>query len=326
VWLEVENAYPSEAAADDWYLREYAPDGRPGLTFYWAWMEGRRGHAYGPAHPWEARFCLLVDRAPEPRTPSLPVRFWADGANWWVENRYYRLCLGRSQGGQLRGLWVAGQTQSLVEQARTYTDYGLLPDLTDSLGRKMRAVGSSERDLEPDCWLDADQQELRLHFRSYLRWGPYCQVADPRVEYETVWHLTAGPTIRVQHRARPLVAVRPQQRAFLAQTLSVPAVQRWQVAWAGRSVAGGPGQDKPGRVWQSAASPGPLQHLEITTGRGRLRLGNLQPWGEGPQNVFLLRSGEGDSYVIFLAMLDGQPVDLDARWRGYSYELTVGAP
>jgi hypothetical protein len=204
----------------------------------------------------------------------------------------------------------------------TYTDYGILPESVDSLGNRNRSMGSTQSDLEPDCWIEPGPKELRLHFRGYMREGAWVTIAYPRVQYETIWHFTSGPRIGVEHRVRPLVDVGPETRAFLAQTLRVPELVGWQAVVEGKAYQGRPASDPAERVWQSAAAGGPVERFVLTTARGKAILDGLKPWGEPPQNCFLLKGGDG-TYVIFLAMLDGQPADLDARWRGYSYTLEV---
>jgi len=321
VWVELLD-YPGRDDLEDIYLREYLPDGRPGLGAYLAWMEGRSGRELTPEKPLRARFRVLVNREPLPRRVLLPVNFRADGSNWWIENQHYRCCIGRSAGGQLRGLWVAGAKEPILGPAMTYTDYGILPESVDSLGNGSRSMGSTQSDLEPDCWIEPGPKELRLHFRGYMREGAWVTIAYPRVQYETIWHFTSGPRIGVEHRVRPLVDVGPETRAFLAQTLRVPELVGWQAVVEGKAYEGRPASDPAERVWQSAAAGGPVERFVLTTARGKAILDGLKPWGEPPQNCFLLKGGDG-TYVIFLAMLDGQPADLDARWRGYSYTLEV---
>lgn len=321
VWVQMVD-YPGREDVEDIYLREYLPDGRPGLAAYLAWMEGRTGRELSPQRPLKVAFRVLVGREPLARRIALPVNFWADGSNWWVENGHYRVCIGRSSGGQLRGAWAASGKEPILGSAMTYTDYGILPDSADSLGNRHRTMGSTSADLEPDCWIEPSLEELRLHFRGYLREGAWTTIARPRVQYETIWHFTGGPEILVEHRVRPLIEPRPAARAFLAQTLKVPQVQGWEAIVGGTAYTGRPDTDPANRVIQSAVIGGAAEKFTLTTARGKVVLGNLKPWGEGPQNCFLLKSNDG-SYTIFLAMLDGQPVDLDARWRGYSYTLEV---
>ncbi len=266
----------------------------------------------------------MVDRPPQPRPVKLPVQFRADGANWYVQSKHYRVCLARSGGGELRGLWTARGEQPIIEHARTYTDYGILADSTDSLGRKSRTTGSTEQDLEPDCWIEPGEGELRLRFCGYMRQAHrWRNIVSPRVQYETVWHFDGSPRIKVEHRARPLIAPQPQCKAFLAQVFSVPETQAWQATAGGRGYSGGADQDPSGRVLQSKLIGATVDNMELTTARGKVRLEHLRGWGETPQNVFLLRSADSPTYTMFLAMLDGQPVDLDARWRGYAYDLVV---
>jgi hypothetical protein len=319
LWLELSGG---TADLDDVYLREYAPDGSPRLAAYLAWMEGRAGRELSPDHPFRLRFRLLLDREPRRIRPAMPVALRSDGANWWVENGHYRACIGRSAGGQLRALYARGSTVPAAERAVVYTDYGILPDGADSLGDRMATRGSTEADLEPDCFLEWDARELRMRFRGYMREGSWTTLTSPRVQYETVWHFGSGAAIGVETRSRVLAELKTGQRAFLAQALQISGTLRWRAEVGGRQLSGAPGTDAADRLFQTLALGAPLGALALHTRAGDVILRNLRPWGEAPQNVFLLHGG-GESYTAFLAMLDGQPVDLDPRWRGFRYDLEV---
>jgi len=309
------------------YLREYDPEGNPGLTAYLEWMAGRSGRALDPQEPFAARFTLSVGGLPQARAVELPVRFWADGANWYVESDHYRACLARSEGGQLRGLWAPGQERSIVSQARTYTDQGLLGLVYDSLGGEQKATGSTSGEFESDCWIEPGPGELRVRFRGYMRVDQmFRSLASPRIQVETVWHFTGGPRIGVEHRARAMIQPRGQDKGFLSQVLSVADVRSWRAKTGAEEQAGAPATDGAGRIMQTRETGGDLDYVELAAQSGTLRLDNLRPWGDGPQNVFLLRERDRANYVVFLAMLDGTPTDFDARWRGYAYDLAVTGP
>lgn len=323
LWLEFDE-YPSDAIVDDIYLREYAPDGRPGLTAYVAFMEGRHGHSLSPDKPFTLRFRLLLDSEPRPRKLRLPVVLRADGANWYLEGAGYALCIARSSGGQARWLAPMPHRRPVCGKMYTYSDHGIFDQWTDSFGRKLRVTGSTDGDLEPDCWINPSVGELRLRFRGYMRQaGNWRNIASPRVEYETVWHFDRSPRIRVYHRARPLTTPRHGRKAFLAQVIELPRVRRWAVLARGKALSGSPKEDQAGRVIESRRIGRTVDGFTIDTQTGRFRLQGLRAWGEAPQNVFLLRVRDRPDYRIFLAMLDGQPVDLDARWRGFTYELVA---
>jgi hypothetical protein len=115
----------------------------------------------------------------------------------------------------------------------------------------------------------------------------------------------------------------PPTSAFLAQVIPLPAVSSWTAIAADKTYTGGPAHDPPARVLESAHIGKPISSFALTTAGGKLHVDNLKPWGEAPQDVFLLRSGDSPSYSLFFAMLSGAPVPLDARWRGFSYDLSV---
>ncbi|MCD6351434.1 MAG: hypothetical protein J7M26_04855, partial [Armatimonadetes bacterium] len=321
VWLELLD-YPSDQVLDDIYLREYAPDGKAGLTSYLAWMAGRQGRELSPQKPFLLRFRLRVGPPPQPRSVKLPVRFWADGARWRVENRYWSLALARNEGGQLRTLQPAGGEATVLNLAYTYTDYGILPMATDPLGRKYKEVGTTRKDPEPDCWIRPSPDELQVHFRGLMRrQRMFRSLASPLIQYELVYHFTAGPRVRVEHRVRAMVQPRGDTKAFLAQVLPVPAVRQWRAKVAGQELSGAPDSDAAGRVIESRKLGGPMESLRLDTAAGTLVLDNISSWGEAPQNLFLVRHRDRPDYVIFLAMLDGVPAPLDARWHGVAYDL-----
>ena len=324
LWFDFPS-YPGDGALDDAYLREYGPDESPGLAATFAWMEGRHGRALSKAEPFRLDLDLYTDSEPRWRyTYTLPVRFHTEGANWYAENDHYRAVIRRSKGGELTSLCLPGSDKSVVgAPAFTYTDFGLLGKGGDSMGTLSNTVGTSAGDLEPDCWVEGNPTELRLHFRSYLRDTSWAGVTSPRIEYETIWHLSASPRIHVEHRVRPMVGNGPPTAAFLAQVLPLPAVSSWTAVAEGTAYSGSPAKDPPARVIESSRLGKPISSFAITTAAGKLHLDDLKPWGEGPQNVFLLRSGDGPTYSLFLAMLSGAPVPLDARWRGFSYDLSV---
>ena len=316
--------YPGDGALDDAYLREYGPDESPGLAATFAWMEGRHGRALSSERPFTLALNLLPDREPARVAPTLPVRFHTEGANWIAENDHYRVAIRRAKGGQITSLTLPGSDKSVTgDTASTYTDFGLLGKTGDSMGATSNLVGTSANDLEPDCWLDPAPDALRLHFRSYLRETSWGGIVSPRIEFETIWHLSASPLIHVEHRVRPMVGNGPPTSAFLAQVIPLPAVSSWTAIAADKTYTGGPAHDPPARVLESAHIGKPISSFALTTAGGKLHVDNLKPWGEAPQDVFLLRSGDSPSYSLFFAMLSGAPVPLDARWRGFSYDLSV---
>jgi hypothetical protein len=286
-------------------------------------MEGRHGRALSPERPFTLGLRLALDSPPSRRGLNLPVRFHTEGANWIAENNHYRAIVRRSKGGQIAWLGLPGADKSVLSAPFTYTDFGLLGQTTDPLDNKSNIVGTSAGDLEPDCWLDPARDELRLHFRGYLRDTSWSSVTSPRIEYETIWHLSASPRLHVEHRARAMVGNGPLTSAFLSQVIPLPAVSSWSATAAGKTYTGAPDRDPPARVLESARLGRPISSFAITTAAGKLLLDNLKPWGDAPQNVFLLRSGDSPDYSLFLAMLSGDPVPLDARWRGFSYDLSV---
>lgn len=323
LWLEMAE-YPSGRMLDDMYLREYSPDGRAGLTTYLAWMAGRSGHKLDPQEPLAMRFRLKLAAEPEGHAVKLPVRFWADGANWYVENDHYRVCLSRADGGRLRWLFASGKADSIISATDTYTDKGLLGQYTDPLGRQTPAKGTIHGDLEPDCWIEPDTEELTIRFQGYMRMAQmFRTLTSPRIQHETVWHFTGGPRISVQHRVRVMIPPRGKNTGFLAQTLRVPDVTGWEMRVGDRVYTGSPQEDGVGRVIESKRVGGAVGLIRLTGAHGTLLLENLQPWGEAPQNAFLLRERDRPDYVVFLAMLDGEQTEFDARWRGFAYDLSV---
>ncbi|MBC7287210.1 MAG: hypothetical protein H5T86_04020, partial [Armatimonadetes bacterium] len=324
LWLELPDVATPADGLEDVYLREYAPDGQPGLTAYLSWMEGRSGRTLDPQRPFSVRFRLYVDKQPAPRTIDLPVKLWAEGANWYVQGDGYTACIGRSAGGQLRALW--GQSdQPLLADAQTYTDYGILEMATDSLGNKVKEIGSTLVDFEPDCWIVASPDALTLRFRGLMRdRGAWQNLVNPRLQHETVWTFRDSPRIHIEHRVRVLTVPLPETRAFLAQVLNLPAVSRWRIEAGEKSAAGDPARDGAERIWESARV-GALPHgFAFQTPAGSFRIENISPIGQRPQNVFLLRQRGSNRYMLFLAMLDGQPAVLDAAWRGVSYDMVAG--
>ncbi|NOY81617.1 MAG: hypothetical protein GXP31_11530, partial [Kiritimatiellaeota bacterium] len=322
LWIEC-RGYPDRDGLSNIYLREYAPDGTPGLSAVFAGADARWAHEFSPDRPFRVRVRLTVDREPAAHPVSLPVRFRTEGANWTVENDYYRVRLRRSRGGNLRWLEIAGHAQPVLTDGRIYTDYGILGQRRDPLGKAYKVAGTNDNDFEPDCWITPGDDRLELRFRGRMRQrGRDRDQVHPRIEYETVWTFRDSPVIQVAQRARPLVPPAPGVKAFLAPVLRAPETTGWRAARPdGTTEHGGPDRDGTGRIWVFGPLSDKGPTLELRAGSSRVVLDRFEPWGAAPQNIFLTRGRDRTDYTVFPALLDGQPVELDARWRGVSYRI-----
>ncbi len=326
LWIEC-RSYPNRNELSNIYLREYAPDGKPGLSAVFAGADARWAHEFSPDRPFRVRVRLSVDREPAAQPIALPVRFRTEGANWFIENQYYRVRIRRSRGGNLRALHIAGQAQPVLTDGRTYTDYGILGQRRDPLGNAYRVAGTNDNDFEPDCWITPGNDRFELRFRGRMRQrGRERDLVQPRIEYETVWTFTDTPVIRVAQRARPLVPPEPGIKAFLAPVFRLSGITGWRSGNPdGTTEYGAPDLDGSGRIWVF----GPLSHtgpaIQFSVGPQRIDFEHIEPWGAPPQNIFLTRTRDRNVYTLFFALLDGQPTQLDARWRGITYRINTEA-
>lgn len=308
---------------------------REALTAEVAWLDGSHAVTLVPGERGiGGGYTIRIGTATEqeirrtaypPESQSSP-RVYADGAAYVVENDYYELRAVRGRGGAIAGLISKLTSGNMIDGGMVYTDYGLYPHSVDPSGNRQVTQATSSVDPECEVTVEREGTSVRLTFEGRLRNATWdgMNAMRPPTRYRLTYEADGSPRVRVTCAVRAEMALRGA-RAFLAQTLTVPAV----TSWAATSADGVDTEPRPGeRAWQSSveglAEQPAIVACDASTGT-YVTLCNLDwsPRDKPLQNLFLLLGSP--SGTVFLAFMDGQPADVNPEWRTVSYDLIVGA-
>lgn len=207
------------------------------------------------------------------------------------------LTLARRHGGVPVELALNGAAAPLVQPGGDlYSDYGLWPE---------RRFASADGDTNPRLDVGRDGETVTATFRGVLRersWNGVqtCGTPGPPVAYRLTYALDAAGRLRVTLGLTPSTA-HPAAAAFLALRLPLLGTTGWR-----RGDNSGEAGARPGER-QAAAPGGGTEPLLVRFGDAALR---VRPTG-ALQNLFLIDESPGRAQ-LFLALLDGQTVDLPA--------------
>lgn len=263
---------------------------------------------------------LMCEKSPTAAQQRGGLTLRVRGSRYELSNGKYDLAISRFGGGRIADLRLAGDTEALIQDSRIYTDGGIYADRITPSMEKIRNFVSSSTDPEAEMRITREDGRLLISFEGYLRSHNGRSTPSPRTRYRVSYEMDASEALKVKVAVKPYATI-PQAKAFLAQTLSLPRFNSFQVNAKGDLAEGTP---EPGsqRVWESkrqgfADDPWML----CKTGAGRsLRIAGPD-LARAFQNAFLFRSG-GEAGIIFLAFNDFEPADIQPIWYEAEYTIT----
>ncbi len=212
-----------------------------------------------------------------------------------LRNRHCTLALSRRHGGVPARWALADGADMLLWGSDAYTDWGLVEG----------GYASADGETNPRLKVVTHGEEVEVSFSGWLRhrsWNGVqtCAVASPGTRYRLSYRLGAEDGMRIRMGVTPL-SDRGQTRAFFALRLPVHRFAGWR-----RGSDGGKSGERTGvRLGEGGESAPPLG---VMTQGGMVTISDVR----GVQNSFLIDSGNGEA-VLFLALLDGNPVTLRAN-------------
>lgn len=208
------------------------------------------------------------------------------------------LSLARRHGG-LPVLWRSqGGHELPLQGSDLYTDWGLVEG------------GYASADGETNPRLGAER-DGRVRFTGWLRhraWNGVhsCRVASPGTRYHLGYGLESDGLLRITIGVTPL-SEKGETRAFFALRLRL----RGFIGWQRGNEGGRAGERVDVRLGERRGDS--IPPLRVETEAGVLNVQRTR----GLQNTFLIDPGNGEA-VLFLALLDGTPVNLrvGTEWMG----------
>jgi hypothetical protein len=210
----------------------------------------------------------------------------------------FTVSLARRHGG-LPSVWQSRDGRVLrLQDGDLYTDWGLVNG----------GYASADGETNPRLRVERGAQ---VHFEGWLRhraWNGVqsCPVASPGTRYRLSYALQADGVLKITLGVTPQ-SEKGETRAFFALRLPLRGFRRWR-----RGSEGGVAGERTGVRLGERRGDGSVP-LGVETEAGVLKVQRVR----GLQNTFLIDSGNGEA-VLFLALLDGEPVDLRAaqEWAG----------
>jgi len=311
---------------DNIYLRETRGADRKelGPTLVVAWMDDRGPRDLDAGTWYELTFDLVLflppARLPRPAPAAKAVSLRAEGGNYALENKHYRLVVGKSGGGVIRSFGSKATGWQAITGSDTYTDAGFYEKKNGEGGNFSSAADWP--DLDPEVRITRAGRTLTLEVAGKLHgsnWN-WAFAASPAIEYRKTFVCDESDTVRCEVAVRPFA--RQQAKAFLAHRLIVPPMAAWCATGEQKLLSGKPGGPNT-RTWQSRAAPLRAKDAVLAlTGAGDESLVlshvNLSP---APQNVFLHQSGDAPN--LFFAWYDFDPVDAQREWHVLRYDLRI---
>jgi hypothetical protein len=185
-----------------------------------------------------------------------------------------------------------------LQDGDLYTDWGLVNG----------GYASADGETNPRLGVE---HGVQVYFTGWLRhraWNGVqsCPVASPGTRYRMSYALQADGALRITLGVTPQ-SEKGETRAFFALRLPLRGFRRWR-----RGSEGGVASERTGVRLGERRGDGSVP-LGVETEAGVLKVQRVR----GLQNTFLIDSGNGEA-VLFLALLDGEPVDLRAaqEWAG----------
>lgn len=209
-----------------------------------------------------------------------------------LRSEQFTLSLARRHGG-LPVLWQSRSGYGMsLQGADLYTDWGLVEG----------GYASTDGETNPRLKVVRDG---RVHFTGWLRhraWNGVqsCPVASPGTRYYLGYTPEGTGMLRITIGVIPQ-SEKGEARAFFALRLPLHGFSGWQRGSEGTRA----GERTGVRLGEQQGDSGPP--LSVETAAGVLRVERTR----GLQNAFLIDSGNGEA-VLFLALLDGIPVNLRA--------------
>jgi len=229
-----------------------------------------------------------------------------------LENAHYRLRLARRHGGTIAALELGNTELPHVDAAEVssdlYSDWGLYA--------KGRYAGTREEP-KPRLTLHKADGRCEVTFTGRLKGSSWNGVQqghplEPPTRYRLAYQVNDSPVVLLTFGLTGEVD-RPATGAFFALRWRICGVRSWSVATGGKQTSGRPGERTGQRVFESAllTVADAEWTISLHTSAGRIILRRHSRAVVQPANTFLLDHGP-DTMDLFVALLNGNPVDLKA--------------